>query len=152
MAKVIGDAELQAKVERWRKGWVKSDVDAKKQNLDVGAEKKARRDKIVAEVKNAGVPVKAFKQRMTALDHLDKAKGVRPDVVDDGDEAIINAYDRLTMLTPDDLPLFDAATKAAIKKNAAKREEAEVEEEPETESKAKATVTSLDDRREAASA
>lgn len=126
MAKALTDDALLKKLNKWRGTWVRSDSKAKAANLAAGAEKKKTRDGVLAEVKRAGIPVAAFKAEMTMLDHADKARTHRDKIVqkaerDDASEAdqeVLLAFDRLTVLDESTLPLFEAATKAEIERNA----------------------------------
>ena len=57
MAKVLDDATLKERFDKWRSRFVKIAGDAAKENLDTGARKKERLDKLFAEVKGAGLEV-----------------------------------------------------------------------------------------------
>lgn len=129
MALPLEDEALQPKLERWRERWTKADGEAKKANLEAGKVKKEKQAKIKSEAERAGIPVAAFIKEMTLLDHVDKAKGVREDVIADDDTLKLEAFDRLTVLSKSALPLFDAATVKEMKKNAAKRPPPEDEED-----------------------
>jgi hypothetical protein len=157
MAKPIEDEQLGPKLERWRNRWSSADNDAKKKNLDVAAEKKGRKSKILEEVERAGIPLDAFKAEMRMLDHADKAKGVRADVVEADDKLVLEAFDRLTVLAETPLPLFDTATKAEIKANAKKRPPEDKDDiddtaEAEDDGKVVAFGTTKEDKTAAASA
>lgn len=150
MAKPIEDEALQPKLEKWRNRWVSAGNDAKKKNLDIAAEQKGRKKKIMEEVERAGIPLDAFKSEMTMLDHADKAKGVRADVVDGDDKLSLEAFDRLTVLSETALPLFDKATISEIKANAKKRPPEDVEDEPEAKDEDDGKVVAFGKEKEAA--
>lgn len=122
MVKPMDDEALRSKFGRWREKYVNATNEAKRANLETGAAKKESLDAIYTQVENAGgkALLKAFKNAMTTMDHWAKAVGKRDDVVQDEDSDILNAFDRLMVLTPEILPLFTAATQEQMRQNAAK--------------------------------
>jgi len=128
----MADDDLKKKLAKWRSSWVSSDAEAKKANLEAGKIKKEARDRVVGEVESAGVSVKAFREKMVELDHLDKAMGKRGTIED---TVVLQEFDRLTVLDESTLPLFDAATKAEIEKNARASVNDDEDDKPQMEGK-----------------
>jgi len=126
------EAALKGKVTKLRGQWVSAENNAKKQNLDIAAEKKAKTDKVIDAVEKLGIPAKAWRNEMQLMDHTDAIVSKREELAEADNVDVLQHFDRLIlMIAPDALPLFDAATKAAIKKSAAKAgAEEEVEAEP----------------------
>lgn len=148
MVKFVEDEALKPKLEKWRSRYTSANNDARKRNLDTAAEKKGRIQKIYDEVERAGIPLTAFKNEMKMLDHADKARGVRADVVAEDDRLATEAFDRLTVLAEEALPLFDKATISEIKSNAKKRppeddDEEDAEEDAKADAKSEGTGAAL---------
>ena len=115
----MDEDEFKKKVDGFRSRYTKIVNDAKKANLETGAEKAEKMTALFVQVKKLGIPLGAFKDTMTTMDHHDKAMTKREDVVDAEDEERLNHYDRLLyVMQPEILPLFDAATRGEIKRNA----------------------------------
>jgi len=133
-ARTLSDEDLKKKFDKWRSRWTKASNDAKAENLKTGAAKKSAQDRVIAEVKNAGINVKSFKHEMTMLDHADKARDHRGKIDADADEDVLLAFDRLTKIDGSAMPLFDKATQKEIERNAERALEASDEEDEESES------------------
>ncbi len=100
--------ELKDRLQNWRDRYVSAANEAKRANLEAGSIKKEAHDSIFTQVENAGGKplLKAFKAAMTTLDHADKARGKREDVVDMDDPDTLAGFDKLMLLFDPQLSLF----------------------------------------------
>jgi hypothetical protein len=112
--------DLKTQLQSWRERYVSAVNEAKRANLEAGQVKKEALDSIFGKVEaEGGKPLlKAFKAAMTTLDHADKARGKREDVVDAEEATVLNAFDHLMILFDEQLSLFDDDVKIDMEANA----------------------------------
>ena len=113
--------ELKDRLQNWRDRYVSAANEAKRANLEAGSVKKDAHDSIFTQVENVGGKprLKAFKAAMTTLDHADKARGKREDVVAGDDADVQHAFDHLMIMFDPQLKLFDEETADRIEVSAA---------------------------------